>query len=154
MNATPATIVAGTSSPAASSTGWRRGLSVAGVGAGLTAAVATELFGRVADFAGVTMRAGNVGASTSEPITVGTFAMGTLICTFWGTIIAAAITRRAKQPQRTFTRFALGLTTLSMIAPLLAGDTRPATKATLALSHIIAAAIIIPTLTKQLPTQR
>ncbi|GAA2985538.1 hypothetical protein LV75_005309 [Actinokineospora diospyrosa] len=50
--------------------------------AGLAAAAATEVYGLLARAAGVPMAAGGLGADTAEPITVGMFAMGTVISVF------------------------------------------------------------------------
>jgi hypothetical protein len=118
--------------------------------AGAAASVATELYGLAARAAGVPMAAAGVGARTAGPITVGMFAMGTLICTFWGTILAVLLARYATRPARTYVWVTVVLTAVSLIAPLTAHDTATSTKAMLAVAHLIAAAIIIPTVTRRL----
>jgi hypothetical protein len=119
--------------------------------AGLTAAVATEMYGLAARAVGVPMSAGSVGAPTAEPITVGMFAMGVLTCVFWGTILAMAVARFATRPARTYVRATVALTALSLAGPLLAGgDTATATRIMLAIGHLIAAAIVIPTVARRL----
>jgi hypothetical protein len=118
--------------------------------AGGTAAVATELYGLAARAAGIPMAAGNIGATTAGPITVGMFAMGTLICTFWGTILAVILARYATRPARPYLRTTMALTTVSLASPLAAGDTATSTKLMLALAHLLAASIIIPTVTHRL----
>jgi heme A synthase len=118
--------------------------------AGVTAAAATELYGLAARAAGIPMSAGNLGASTAGPVTVGMFAMGTLICTFWGTILAVLIARFARRPARVYQWTAVALTAVSLIAPLGAGATATSTKVMLAVGHLVAAAIIIPTVTRRL----
>jgi heme A synthase len=118
--------------------------------AGLTAAVATGLYGLAARAAGIPMSAGSIGASAAEPITVGMFAMGTLICTFWGTILAVLFARHASRPARAYVRTTVALTVVSLIAPLGAVDTATSTKLMLALAHLLAAAIIIPTVARRL----
>jgi hypothetical protein len=118
--------------------------------AALAAAAATELYGLVARAAGVPMSAGNIGAHTAQPITVGMFAMATLICAFWGTVLAVLLARFAARPARTYAWTAAALTALSLAGPLFAGDTATSTKLTLAVGHLLAASIIIPVVTRRL----
>ncbi|MEV4757911.1 DUF6069 family protein [Micromonospora sp. NPDC049559] len=118
--------------------------------AGLAAAVTTELYGLVARSVGIPMYAGNVGADHAEPITVGMFAMGTVISTFWGTVLAVALARWALRPARTYLRATLALTLLSLVGPLAAGDTAWSTRLMLALAHLVAAALVIPAVTRRL----
>ena len=65
--------------------------------AGVIAAAAAELYGLAARPAGVPMPAGGLGAARATPITVGMFAMGVLICAFWGTVLAVLIARYARR---------------------------------------------------------
>jgi Family of unknown function (DUF6069) len=125
-------------------------VSVVGVAAGITAAAATELYGLVARAAGVPMAAAGLGSPHAGTITVGMFAMGTLICTFWGTALAVSLHRYAARPGRIFTLAALALTAVSLVAPLSAADTAASTKAMLAVAHLLAAAIVIPLLARRL----
>lgn len=118
--------------------------------AGLAAALATELYGLAARAAGVAMEAGNIGARTAEPITVGMFAMGTLICAFWGTVLAVLLARWAARPARTYLQVAAALAALSLVGPLAAGDTAVSTKLMLVAAHVLAAAIVIPAVTRRL----
>lgn len=112
--------------------------------AGAAAAIATELYGLSARAAGVPMSAGNIGAETAGPISVGMFAMGTLICTFWGTLLAMLIARFATRPAHVYTAVTTVLTAVSLAAPLAAGDTAVSTKFMLVAAHLLAAAIVIP----------
>jgi hypothetical protein len=118
--------------------------------AGVSAATATELYGLAARAAGVPMSAGSIGASSAGPITVGMFALGTLICTFWGTVLAVILARYAARPARAYVWTAVALTAVSLTGPLAAGDTAVRTKLMLALAHLLAAAIIIPTVTRRM----
>jgi Family of unknown function (DUF6069) len=118
--------------------------------AGLIAAVATELYGLGARAAGVPMVAAGLGSAKARPITVGMFAMGTLISTFWGTILALVLARYVAHPARVYLRATVALTALSLAVPLSAADTAMATKVTLAGAHLLAAAIIIPVVTTRL----
>ncbi len=118
--------------------------------AGLAAAVATELYGLTARAAGVPMAVAGLGSAKATSITVGMFAMGTLICTFWGTILAVVLARYAAHPARVYVRATVALTALSLAIPLTAADTALSTKIMLAVAHLIAAAIIIPAVTRRL----
>ncbi len=122
--------------------------------AGVAAAIATEVYGLVARAAGVPMEAGSIGAAEAEPITVGMFAMGTLSSTFWGTILAVILARYARRPARTYVVTTVVLTVVSLAGPLGAGDTATSTKLMLALAHLVAAAIVIPTVARRLDSAR
>lgn len=125
-----------------------------GAAAGMAAGVATEVYGLIARAAGVPMEAGTAGAAVAEPITVGMFAMGTLISTFWGVVIAMLLARHASRPSRTFVRVTVPLTVLSLAGPLAAGDTAVSTKLMLCVAHLLAAAIIIPVVAGRLADHR
>jgi hypothetical protein len=118
--------------------------------AGLTAAAATEAYGLAARAAGIPMEAGNAGASAAEPITVGMFAMGTLICAFWGTVLAVVFARFARRPARAYLRVTVALAAVSLAFPLSAGATATSTKLMLAVAHVLAAAIVIPAVARRL----
>ncbi|MGW4460746.1 DUF6069 family protein [Micromonospora sp. NBC_01796] len=118
--------------------------------AGLAAAVATEIFGLAARAVGVPMMAGGTGATVAEPVNVGMFAMGTVISVFWGTILAVLLARYARRPARTYLWTTIALTVVSMAGPYLAGATATSTKVMLALSHVVAALIVIPIVTRRL----
>ena len=133
-------------------TGTPSRLSVLRVGAlaGAAAAVATELVAAVARVSNVSMEAGSFGADTSEPIPVFGFAFSTLLWTAVGIVMAVAMTRWAKRPAHTFTVTAVILTAVSFVPPALAGATTTGTKVILALTHVVAAAIVIPALRHEL----
>jgi len=122
--------------------------------AGLAASVVVEAWGLAARAAGVPMRAAGFGSHQATPITVGMFAMGTMVVTFWFTFAVILIARFAKNPRRTYLRAALPLLALSLAVPLTAADTAISTKLTLAAAHLIAGAIIIPAVAKRLPRLR
>ena len=119
-------------------------------GAGVIAAAATELAGLAARAAGIPMAAASAGAATAKPIAVGMFAMGTLICAFWGTVLAVVLARYAVHPARAYVRVTVALTAVSLAVPLSAAGTAVSTKLTLVLAHLLAAAIIIPTVARRL----
>jgi hypothetical protein len=140
MNATNVTIPQADPIPV-----WRVGAQV-----GVVAAVATELVGTVARAADVPMRAGNPGAHTATKIALLGFAEPTLMCSAIGTVLAVVFARRARRPAHTFAVTTIVLTAISLISPALAGATSLATKATLVTAHLVAAAIVIPTLIRRL----
>ena len=117
---------------------------------GLAASVAVEIWGLIARSAGVPMRAAGLGSHHATSITVGMFAMGTMVVTFWFTFAVILMARYAKNPGRTYLRAALPLLAVSLAVPLTAADTAISTKLTLAAAHLIAGAIIIPAVARRL----
>ena len=122
--------------------------------AGLAASVAVEVWGLAARAIGVPMRAAGLGSHHAGPVTVGMFALGTMVVTFWFTFAVVLIARFAENPKRTYLRTALPLLALSLAVPLTAADTATSTKLTLAVAHLIAGAIIIPIVARRLPRTR
>lgn len=121
---------------------------------GLAASIVVEAWGLTARAAGVPMRAAGLGSLHAAPITVGMFAMGTMVVTFWFTFAVVLMARFAKSPQRAYLRTTMPLLVLSLAVPLTAADTAISTKLTLAAAHLIAGAIIIPAVARRLPRQR
>ena len=119
---------------------WRTGAK-----AGMAAAVGTTVVAAVAHAGGVSLE-----TASGEAIPVLGFGQLTLFFTAIGVLIARTITRRAQQPRATFVRTAVALTALSFV-PDLVLDTDVATKVTLMLTHVVAAAIVIPALSRRLP---
>jgi hypothetical protein len=60
------------------------------------------------------------------------------------------LARRAKRPARTFVVTTVALTALSLAPPLATADIDTSTRVTLSLSHLVAAAIVIPVLAARL----
>jgi hypothetical protein len=118
--------------------------------AGVAAAVTTELYGLAARAAGIPMAAAGLGAANATPVTAGMFAMGTLICAFWGTVLAVVLARYAIRPARQYLRVTLVLTALSLAVPLSAAGTATPARLALAAAHLLAAAVIIPVVTRRL----
>jgi len=133
----PATDVAITTVPGAveaSPSLWRTGAR-----AGVLAAVATTAVAAVATAIDVPVEVGG------ESIPLVGFAQLTLLCTVLGVLIAKGVRRWADQPRTAFVRTTVALTALSLV-PDLTADATTATKATLMLTHLVAAAIVIPRL--------
>jgi hypothetical protein len=121
---------------------------------GLAASVAVEAWGLAARAAGVPMRAAGFGSHHATPVTVGMFAMGTMVVTFWFTFAVILMARFAKNPRRAYLSTALPLLALSLAVPLTAADTAISTRLTLAAAHLIAGAVIIPAMVRRLPSPR
>jgi len=117
---------------------WRTGLK-----AGLVAAVATTAIALVAGAAGVSFEV------EGEAIPIAGYAQMTLIGAVLGVLLAKALRRWAKHPQSTFVRTTVALTALSVVPDLTMGFDA-ASAATLVVTHITAAAIIIPRLAARL----
>ena len=118
---------------------------------GLAASVAVETWGLAARAAGVPMRAAGAGGHHATPVTVGMFALGTMVVTFWFTVAVAGMARFAGNPDRACLRTALPLLVVSLAVPLTAADTAISARLTLAAAHLLAGAIIIPAVARRLP---
>jgi hypothetical protein len=114
-----------------------------GTVAGVTASVATFTFAAAARALDVPLKI------AGESIPLGGFAQLTFVAAIIGTILAVVLARRANRPRRTFVVTTLALTFVSFVPDVLA-DATTATKFALALSHVVAAAIVIPALASRL----
>jgi hypothetical protein len=124
----------------------RGGVWKAGAAAAVLGAAAAEAVGGIARAVGVPMQAGGIGAGRPEAIGFGAFAVAAVLNLVLGTLLAVAISRWARRPERTFVRTALALTAASFVPVLLAAHTAASTKVTLAIAHVVVAAIAIPML--------
>jgi heme/copper-type cytochrome/quinol oxidase subunit 4 len=122
----------------------------AGVIAAVAGAALLYGYGAVARAIAGPMQAGDIGASHADPITPASFSIGVVLCTVVGTVLALVLARRAAAPARVFLRTAVVLTVVSLVFPLTATHTDTATRLTLALGHLVAAALIIPVLVSSL----
>jgi hypothetical protein len=147
MSATAGTLTATpTHTFATARSTWRVGIT-----ASVVAAIATQLFVVLAHALGVSLKVGAPGANHAEEIPMLAFAQWALIWSLVGTGLAVAFSRWARRPAHTFTVTAIVLTVVSFAAPVTATHTGLATKLVLAASHVVAAAIVIPALARQLP---
>ncbi|MEZ0109775.1 small-conductance mechanosensitive channel [Catenulispora sp. EB89] len=117
---------------------------------GLAAGVVTEIWGLAARAAGVPMKAAGLGSPHATAITVGMFALGTMVVVFWFTFVTAAVARFSRRPARLYVRLTVPLTFLSLLIPGTAADTAVSTKLVLAVAHLLAAAVIIPSVAYRL----
>jgi uncharacterized membrane protein YoaK (UPF0700 family) len=85
-----------------------------------------------------------------EAIPILGFGQLALFFTAVGVLLARAIARRARRPRSTLTRTTVALTTLSLVPDVLL-STGTATKVTFMLTHVVAAAIVIPALVSRVP---
>lgn len=114
-----------------------------GVVAGAAAAAATTLVALAADAVGVSLAVGG------EQIPAAGFAQLTFVFALVGLALAAVLARRARNPRTTFVRTTLVLTAISLVPDVVA-DADMATRLTLGLTHVVAAAIVIPALARRL----
>jgi hypothetical protein len=121
-----------------------------GAVATIAGAFVTELFALAARGLDVPMKAADPGAASAKDIPVGGFATAVLMWAAVGTVLAIVLARRSKAPARTFAVTTITLTVLSLLGPVLATHTATSTKIVLAVAHIVAAAVVIPPLTKRL----
>jgi hypothetical protein len=77
------------------------------------------------------------------------FAQLTLIGAVIGTVLAFALAKWAARPRRTFVVTTVTLTALSLV-PDVTVDASTASKLVLMLTHLVAAAIVVPALAKHL----
>jgi hypothetical protein len=142
-----ATLTAPTGTTTHGSTTTRPHLVRTGVVAGLVAGAATAAFAAIVDAAGVSLSVGG------EAIPVIGFAQVTFVAAMIGTLLAVVLRRRAQDPARTFVRTTVALTVLSFVPDVLA-DAPGGTRLALAISHVVAAAIVIPALASRLSTSK
>lgn len=127
--------------------GLRRVVSV-GLVAVLAAALTTTLVAALAGAAGVDFEI----ADGSETIPLGGFTTVTAVFALVGVVIAVALQRWSDHPARRFVQITVPLTVISLVPPFLAGGSgaSASTVTTLVTLHLVAAAVMIPTLARSL----
>ena len=83
------------------------------------------------------------------PIPVPGFATLTAFFSVIGLAIAVVLARMARHPRRVWIRTTVALTALSLVPDLIVAAA-PATKALLMLTHLVAAAIVVPAVARRL----
>ncbi|MFC5140971.1 DUF6069 family protein [Actinomycetospora rhizophila] len=114
-----------------------------GLAATAVAAVATAAVAAAGELAGVGAIVGGA------PIPALGFAVLTAIFSVVGVLLALGLARWARRPRTTFVRTTLALTVLSLVPDVVA-DASVTTKALLMLTHVVAAAIVIPAVARRL----
>lgn len=118
-------------------------LLLAGSAATVAAAVATSAVAAAGQAVGVST------AVAGAPIPVSGFAVLTVIFSVLGLVIATGLRRFARHPRTAWIRTTVVLTVLSFVPDVLA-DAGVATKVLLILTHVVAAAIVIPVVARRL----
>jgi Family of unknown function (DUF6069) len=111
--------------------------------AGLAASVATSTTAAVASALDVSLKVGG------KAIPVLGFAQLTFVAAVIGTVMAVVMSYRARRPRQTFVTATIALTVLSLVPDVIA-DAPTATRLVLALTHVVAASIVIPALASRL----
>jgi hypothetical protein len=129
--------------PAAARTGRTRRLAGTGLAATVAAMAATALAAALARAAGADFEVPDGGAT----IPVSGVASVTGFFSVVGVALAAALLRWSARPAALFARVALTLTAVSLVPPFLSGADAGTVAALLGL-HLVAAAVVIPVLTR------
>jgi len=137
MCATYAAAPATTAAPSAGSLLRGGGLAT------VAAAVATTAVAAAAQAVGISL------AISGAAIPAPGFATLTVIFSVLGLVIAVALRRFARSPRTTWIRTTVALTALSLVPDAIA-DADTASKAVLMLTHLVAAAIVIPAIARRL----
>ncbi|MBX7266581.1 hypothetical protein KIF24_11390 [Micromonospora sp. Llam7] len=114
-----------------------------GAVATVAACAATMAVAAIGRAAGISLDLGGA------PIPVTGFGVLTAVFSLIGVVIAALLSRFARRPRRTFVRTTVALTALSLVPDVIA-DAGAGTKALLMLTHLVAAAIVIPAVARRL----
>jgi hypothetical protein len=122
----------------------RKPLWAAGGGYAVAGAAAAVVVAAVARAAGVSLEI------AGEEVLLGGFAVLAFGFSMAGVVLAAGLRRWAKHPQRTFVRTTIALVVLSFGPDLLTADIDVATRITLMLTHLAAAAVVIPGVARRL----
>ena len=134
------TAIATTTARRTSTTG---SLILTGLGATAAATVATPIVAAAGLAAGISLDVGGA------PIPVPGFATLTAFFSLVGVALAVVLARFARHPRSTFARTTVVLTALSLVPDAIVEAAVP-TKALLMLTHLVAAAIVIPAVARRL----
>lgn len=124
-----------------------RSMLVAGIVAIAAASVATASVAATGNAAGISLDV------AGAPIPVSGFAVLTALFSLVGLVLALALGRFVRHPRRVFVRTTVALTALSLVPDALA-DAALSTTVLLMLTHLVAAAIVIPTIARRLAGDR
>ena len=138
-------VVAGPASGRTTHASRLRGFVGTGVVATVAAMATTTLAAALARAVGVDFEMPDGG----ETIPLSGFTVVTGFFSVVGVVIGVALLRWSSRPARRFVQTAVTLTAISLVPPLLAGADTSTTAALLGL-HLVAAAVMIPTLARSL----
>jgi peptidoglycan/LPS O-acetylase OafA/YrhL len=119
----------------------------AGLAATAVAALATSTVAAVGSAASISLDV------SGAPIPVSGFAVLTVVFSLVGVVLAAVLARRARRPRSTFVRTTVVLTALSLVPDVVA-DATTDTRVLLMVTHLVAAAIVVPAVARRLPAGR
>ena len=115
----------------------------AGLAATAVASIATSTVAAAGSAAGISLDV------SGAPIPVPGFAVLTAVFSLVGLALAAVLARLARQPRSTFVRTTVVLTALSLVPDVVA-DATTATRVLLMVTHLVAAAIVVPAIARRL----
>jgi hypothetical protein len=118
-------------------------LVLTGLAATAAASVATPVVAAAGHAAGISLDIGGA------PIPVLGFATLTAFFSVVGVILAVVLSRLARHPRSVFVRTTVVLTALSLVPDVIV-DAAVSTKALLMLTHLVAAAIVVPAVARRL----
>lgn len=118
-------------------------LVAGGLTATVLAAVATSIVAAAGSIAGISLDV------SGQPIPVPGFGTLTAMFSVVGLVLALVLSRTTRRPRTAFVRTTLVLTGLSFVPDVLADAATP-TKLLLMLTHVVAAAIVIPAVARRL----
>ncbi len=114
-----------------------------GFAAAAVASAATMAVAAAGSAAGVSLDV------NGAPIPISGFGVLTAVFSLVGLVLAVVLARKARHPRRAFVRTTVVLTVLSLV-PDVISDAAVGTKALLMLTHLVAAAIVIPAIARRL----
>jgi hypothetical protein len=123
-----------------------RAVAATGAVAAFAAAAATVLTGAAARAVDIPMQVAASAGEAAQNIPLWAYAQLTVAAAVIGTMLALALNRSVRRPARTFVIVTTLLTVVSFVGPITAQHATTATRMVLGLTHVIAAAIIIPSL--------
>ena len=115
-------------------------------------AAATEAFVGLVRAAGVDVAIGSIGGSAADVVDIGPGACSIMVAlaVALGTVLAGVLQRFAAHPARAYRRTTGALTVVSFVPDVFAGATATSSKLTLVIAHVIAAAVVIPLVSRSL----
>ncbi len=114
-----------------------------GLAAAAAASVATMAVAAAGSAAGVSLDV------SSAPIPVTGFGVLTAVFSLVGLVLAVVLARTVRDPRRVFVRTTVVLTVLSLVPDVIA-DAALSTRVLLMVTHLVAAAIVIPAVARRL----
>ncbi|MEO3791103.1 DUF6069 family protein [Nonomuraea sp. B10E15] len=127
----------------AATTATAKRLIIGGLTASLVAGAATAAVAAAGEAAGISL------VVNGAPIPASGFAVLTVVFSLAGLVLAVALARWARRARTAFVRATLVLTALSLVPDVLVGAS-VATKVLLMVTHVVAAAIVIPAIARRM----